>query len=53
MFKKTFLQGQRRRPIKAVLYVSGDGLRVVDQESSRGLIVDQTIEKVPFISFLP
>ncbi|KAL3986077.1 Phosphotyrosine interaction domain (PTB/PID) family protein [Acanthocheilonema viteae] len=42
------LRGQRRRPIKAVLYVSGDGLRVVDQESSRGLIVDQTIEKVSF-----
>ncbi|EFO22642.1 hypothetical protein LOAG_05842 [Loa loa] len=40
------LRGQRRRPIKAVLYVSGDGLRVVDQESSRGLIVDQTIEKL-------
>ncbi|VDK88533.1 unnamed protein product [Litomosoides sigmodontis] len=42
------LRGQRRRPIKAILYVSGDGLRVVDQESSRGLIVDQTIEKVSF-----
>ncbi|VDM95802.1 unnamed protein product [Thelazia callipaeda] len=42
------LKGQRRRPIKAILYVSGDGLRVVDQESSRGLIVDQTIEKVSF-----
>ncbi|MCP9260788.1 Numb [Dirofilaria immitis] len=42
------LRGQRRRPIKAVLYISGDGLRVVDQESSRGLIVDQTIEKVSF-----
>ncbi|VDK85177.1 unnamed protein product [Onchocerca ochengi] len=42
------LRGQRRRPIKAVLYISGDGLRVVDQESCRGLIVDQTIEKVSF-----
>uniref|UniRef100_A0A0M3IT62 PID domain-containing protein n=1 Tax=Ascaris lumbricoides TaxID=6252 RepID=A0A0M3IT62_ASCLU len=40
-------QTQRRHPIKAVLYVSGDGLRVVDQESNRGLIVDQTIEKKP------
>ena len=29
------------------MYVSGDGLRVVDQES-KGLIVDQTIEKVSF-----
>ncbi|KAE9413369.1 hypothetical protein Angca_007810 [Angiostrongylus cantonensis] len=38
----------RRRSIKAVLYVSGDGLRVVDQENNRGLIVDQTIEKVSF-----
>lgn len=42
------LRTQRRRPVKAVLYVSGDGLRVVDQESNRGLIVDQTIEKVSF-----
>ncbi|ETN77944.1 phosphotyrosine interaction domain protein [Necator americanus] len=42
------LQSNRRRPIKAVLYVSGDGLRVVDQENNRGLIVDQTIEKVSF-----
>uniref|UniRef100_A0A183CUA3 PID domain-containing protein n=1 Tax=Gongylonema pulchrum TaxID=637853 RepID=A0A183CUA3_9BILA len=46
--KENFHDGQRRRPIKAILYVSGDGLRVVDQESSRGLIVDQTIEKVSF-----
>lgn len=42
------LRAQRRRPIKAILYISGDGLRVVDQESSRGLVVDQTIEKVSF-----
>ncbi|KAK5971066.1 hypothetical protein GCK32_007680 [Trichostrongylus colubriformis] len=42
------LRSNRRRPIKAVLYVSGDGLRVVDQENNRGLIVDQTIEKVSF-----
>ncbi|VDM41298.1 unnamed protein product [Toxocara canis] len=42
------LRTQRRRPIKAILYVSGDGLRVVDQENNRGLIVDQTIEKVSF-----
>lgn len=39
----------RKRTLKAILYVSGDGIRVVDQEnSSRGLIVDQTIEKVSF-----
>lgn len=42
------LRAQRRRPVKAILYVSGDGLRVVDQENNRGLIVDQTIEKVSF-----
>uniref|UniRef100_A0A0N5A8R4 PID domain-containing protein n=1 Tax=Syphacia muris TaxID=451379 RepID=A0A0N5A8R4_9BILA len=42
------LRAQRRHPVKAVLYVSGDGLRVVDQENNRGLIVDQTIEKVSF-----
>eukprot|EP00918_Siedleckia_nematoides_P051315 GHVU01112299.1.p1 GENE.GHVU01112299.1~~GHVU01112299.1.p1 ORF type:complete len:537 (+),score=43.10 GHVU01112299.1:265-1875(+) len=32
---------------RAVLYVSGDALRVVD-EISKGLVVDQTIEKVSF-----
>lgn len=41
------LQGSRRRPIRAVLHVSGDGLRVVEDET-KGLIVDQTIEKVSF-----
>lgn len=39
--------GSRRRPIRAVLHVSGDGLRVVEDET-KGLIVDQTIEKVSF-----
>uniref|UniRef100_A0A914X945 PID domain-containing protein n=1 Tax=Plectus sambesii TaxID=2011161 RepID=A0A914X945_9BILA len=39
---------QRRRNVRGVLYVSGDGLRVVDGENNRGLIVDQTIEKVSF-----
>ncbi|ENN81621.1 hypothetical protein YQE_01984, partial [Dendroctonus ponderosae] len=39
--------GSRRRPIRAVLHVSGDGLRVVEEET-KGLIVDQTIEKVSF-----
>ena len=29
------------------MYISGDSLRVVD-ETSKGLIVDQTIEKVSF-----
>ncbi|KAK6640472.1 hypothetical protein RUM44_012166 [Polyplax serrata] len=37
----------RRRHVKAILYVSGDGLRVVEDET-KGLIVDQTIEKVSF-----
>ncbi|KAI6198392.1 PID domain-containing protein [Aphelenchoides fujianensis] len=38
----------KKRTIKAILYVSGDSLRVVDQEQSRGLILDQTVEKVSF-----
>ena len=33
--------------MKANLYVTGDGLRVVDEET-KGLVVDQTIEKVSF-----
>ncbi|XP_042868293.1 protein numb-like isoform X3 [Penaeus japonicus] len=41
------LRNSRRRPIRGMLYVSGDGLRVVDDET-KGLIVDQTIEKVSF-----
>ncbi|XP_019875922.1 protein numb isoform X2 [Aethina tumida] len=41
------LRGSRRRPVRAVLHVSGDGLRVVEDET-KGLIVDQTIEKVSF-----
>lgn len=36
-----------KKPIKAILYVSGDSLRVVD-ESNKTLLVDQTIEKVSF-----
>ena len=27
------LQNSRRRPVRGVLYVSGDGLRVVDDET--------------------
>nr|CAG4643365.1 EOG090X09VR [Ilyocryptus agilis] len=41
------LRNSRRRPVKGVLHVSGDGLRVVE-EDTKGLIVDQTIEKVSF-----
>ncbi|KAK4310146.1 hypothetical protein Pmani_018260 [Petrolisthes manimaculis] len=41
------LRNSRRRPVRGMLYVSGDGLRVVDDET-KGLIVDQTIEKVSF-----
>uniref|UniRef100_A0A1B6JEX4 PID domain-containing protein n=1 Tax=Homalodisca liturata TaxID=320908 RepID=A0A1B6JEX4_9HEMI len=41
------LRNSRRRPVKAILYVSSDGLRVVEDET-KGLIVDQTIEKVSF-----
>ncbi|KAI9551033.1 Protein numb [Daphnia sinensis] len=41
------LRNSRRRPVKGVLHISGDGLRVVE-EDTKGLIVDQTIEKVSF-----
>jgi len=41
------LRNSRRRPVKGVLHVSGDGLRVAE-EDTKGLIVDQTIEKVSF-----
>ncbi|XP_055852989.1 protein numb isoform X2 [Episyrphus balteatus] len=41
------LRSSRRRPIRGLLHVSGDGLRVVDDDT-KGLIVDQTIEKVSF-----
>jgi len=41
------LRGTKRKAIRGTLFVSGDGLRVVDGET-RGLIVDQTIEKVSF-----
>jgi numb-like protein len=37
----------KKKHIKAILYVSGDSLRVVD-ESNKTLLVDQTIEKVSF-----
>lgn len=41
------LRNSRRRPVRAVLHVSGNGLRVVEEET-KGLIVDQTVEKVSF-----
>ncbi|XP_030415499.1 protein numb homolog isoform X4 [Gopherus evgoodei] len=41
------LKATGRKAVKAVLWVSADGLRVVD-EKTKDLIVDQTIEKVSF-----
>lgn len=41
------LKQNKAKHQRAVLYVSGDALRVVD-EIRKGLIVDQTIEKVSF-----
>ncbi|XP_009562146.2 protein numb homolog isoform X10 [Cuculus canorus] len=41
------LKSSGKKAIKAVLWVSADGLRVVD-EKTKDLIVDQTIEKVSF-----
>ena len=41
------LKNSKRRPIRGVLHISSDGLRVVD-EDTKGLVVDQTIEKVSF-----
>ncbi|OQV24626.1 Protein numb [Hypsibius exemplaris] len=41
------LRGSGRKSQRAILHISGDGLRVVDATSSQ-LILDQTIEKVSF-----
>lgn len=41
------LKSSKRKSVRSILYVNGDGLRVVDDET-KGLIVDQTIEKVSF-----
>ncbi|XP_061467234.1 protein numb homolog isoform X2 [Rhineura floridana] len=41
------LKASGKKAVKAVLWVSADGLRVVD-EKTKDLIVDQTIEKVSF-----
>uniref|UniRef100_A0A8C4X2J7 Numb-like protein n=1 Tax=Erpetoichthys calabaricus TaxID=27687 RepID=A0A8C4X2J7_ERPCA len=45
MFFLNFQMG--KKSVKAVLWVSADGLRVVD-DKTKDLIVDQTIEKVSF-----
>ena len=42
-----FFQGSKRKSVRSNLHVSGDGLKVVDDDT-KGLIVDQTIEKVSF-----
>ena len=41
------LKNSKRRHIKGVLHISGDGLRVSDSDT-KGLVLDQTIEKVSF-----
>jgi len=41
------LKNSKRRIIRGTLHVSGDGLRVVDKDT-KGLVLDQTIEKVSF-----
>uniref|UniRef100_A0AAZ3S4P1 PID domain-containing protein n=1 Tax=Oncorhynchus tshawytscha TaxID=74940 RepID=A0AAZ3S4P1_ONCTS len=46
-FFKGFFTKVRKKAVKAVLWVSADGLRVVD-DKTKDLILDQTIEKVSF-----
>ncbi|KAM8921225.1 protein numb homolog isoform 2-T2 [Pelodytes ibericus] len=46
-FFKGFFAKSGKKAIKAVLWVSADGLRVVD-EKTKDLLLDQTIEKVSF-----
>ncbi|XP_040563337.1 protein numb isoform X3 [Lepeophtheirus salmonis] len=43
------LKNSKRKSVRSILYIHGDGLRVVDNDT-KGLIVDQTIEKVSFCS---
>ena len=43
----TTLKDQRRRTIRGTLSVSGDSIRVIDDDT-KGLVLDQTIEKVSF-----
>lgn len=45
--EKLLAEKEKKKPLKAILYVSGDSLRVVD-ETNKTLLVDQTIEKVSF-----
>ncbi|KAM9355696.1 protein numb homolog isoform 2-T2 [Pholidichthys leucotaenia] len=46
-FFKGFFKKAGKKPVRAVLSVSADGLRVVD-DKTKDLILDQTIEKVSF-----
>ncbi|XP_024861373.1 protein numb homolog isoform X6 [Kryptolebias marmoratus] len=46
-FFKGFFSKAGKKPVRAVLWVSADGLRVVD-DKTKDLILDQTIEKVSF-----
>ena len=46
-FYVLYSQGSKRKSVRSLLHVSGDGLKVVDDDT-KGLIVDQTIEKVSF-----
>ncbi|XP_029349566.1 protein numb homolog isoform X5 [Echeneis naucrates] len=46
-FFKGFFAKAGKKPLRAVLWVSADGLRVVD-DKTKDLILDQTIEKVSF-----
>ncbi|KAL4630390.1 hypothetical protein GN956_G15782 [Arapaima gigas] len=46
-FFKGFFTKAGKKTVKAVLWVSADGLRVVD-DKTKDLILDQTIEKVSF-----
>jgi numb-like protein len=45
--ERLLAEKEKNKPIKAILYISGDSLRVVD-EVNKTLLVDQTIEKVSF-----
>lgn len=44
---KTKSTNEKKKKLRAVLHVSGDGLRVVDKKT-QGMLVDQVIEKVSF-----
>ena len=36
------LKSSKKKSVRAILYINGDGLRVVDYET-KGLLLDQTI----------